>query len=199
MTEQSTQNQGDPGNKPDGTNPPPSTSLDSLLSNLDESARNAILGEVRNARSDAARYRTELRGIQDKAQKYDALVAEQQSAEQKAQEAQRRAEEKATAAVQRAVGAEIKAAAHGFADPADAVHFLDSAQYVDEKGDIDTRRIADDLNALLTSKPHLKRAVEGTRQPRPDASVSAGNNGNSAASDPALKLQAFFANQLGRG
>lgn len=177
-------------------------SLESLLSGLDDTARAAVLGEVRTARSDAARYRTDLRTAQDKAGKYDALVAEQQNAEQRAQTAQKAAEDRANAATGRAVRSEIKAlAADGFADPDDAALYLDLPTYIDATGEIDGTRIATDLAAVLARKPHLaKGKTETTRQaaPKPDPTQAAGANGQTAPINGAAELQAFFAAQLGR-
>lgn len=180
---------------------PEPKSLESLLSGLDDTARAAVLGEVRTARSDAARYRTDLRTAQEKAGKYDTLVAEQQNAEQRAQAAQKAAEDRANAATGRAVRSEIKAlAADGFADPDDAALYLDLASYTNDAGDIDSAGIASDLAVVLARKPHLaKGKTETTRQaPKPDPTQAAGANGQTAPINGAAELQAFFAAQLGR-
>jgi hypothetical protein len=57
----------------------------------------------------------------------------------------------------RIVRSEIKAAAAGkFADPSDALAFIDSAQFeVDDNGDVDEGEIKDAIEELLTRKPHL--------------------------------------------
>jgi hypothetical protein len=69
-------------------------------------------------------------------------------------EAAREATLKANARILRS---EIKAAAAGkFADPADALAFIDAAQFeVDENGDVDAGEISDAIEELLTRKPHL--------------------------------------------
>lgn len=59
----------------------------------------------------------------------------------------------------RIVKSEIKAAAANlFADPTDAVKFLDLDDYeVDEDGNVDEKAIARDLKSLLRDKPHLAK------------------------------------------
>ncbi|MGW4986321.1 hypothetical protein ACWEQ3_01540 [Streptomyces mirabilis] len=65
--------------------------------------------------------------------------------------------EATTKANARIVRSEIKAAAAGkFADPADALAFIDPAKFeVDDNGDIDEEEIKDAIEELLTRKPHL--------------------------------------------
>jgi hypothetical protein len=59
----------------------------------------------------------------------------------------------------RIVNAEIRAlAADKFADPRDAVKFLNAGDYdVDEDGEVDSRSIERDLSDLLREKPHLAK------------------------------------------
>lgn len=77
-------------------------------------------------------------------------------------------------ATQRAVRAEVRAAAGEFADPEDAAAFLDLARYADDSGEIDTEAITSDLADLLERKPHLRRqapaAPEPPKAPKPDPS-----------------------------
>jgi len=79
-----------------------------------------------------------------------------------------------TKANTRILRAEVRAAAAGrFADPADALAFLDLAQFdVDEDGAVDGDEIRTALDDLLARKPHLA-AQGGTRTPRPDRSQGA--------------------------
>jgi hypothetical protein len=74
----------------------------------------------------------------------------------------------------RILGAEIRAAAAGrFADPADAIAFLDLEQFdVDEDGQTDPDEIRAALDELLRRKPHLA-AQGGKRTPQPDRSQGA--------------------------
>ena len=68
----------------------------------------------------------------------------------------------------RIVSAEIRAqAAKDFADPEDAVRFLDLSDYeVDEDGEVNARDIERDLKDLLRRKPHLgKRGREPGFEP----------------------------------
>lgn len=71
----------------------------------------------------------------------------------------------------RIVKAELKAAAAGkFADPADALYFLDPDDFeVDDDGNVDEDEIAAAVTDLLTRKPHLA-AQGGPRKPQPDRS-----------------------------
>src|SRR5690606_24279189 len=70
------------------------------------------------------------------------------------------AEQRVQALTERAVRAEVRAvAAADFADPADAVAFLDLSAYVDDDGEIDSDRIKADLADLLERKPHLAKAA----------------------------------------
>lgn len=78
----------------------------------------------------------------------------------------------------RIVRAEIRAlAANRFADPADAVVFLDPADFdVDADGEVDRDDIASALDALLAKKPHLGKPDQ-QRPPRPDPSQGASDGG----------------------
>lgn len=70
----------------------------------------------------------------------------------------RQAEQAATAkANARIVRAEVRAAAAGkLADPADALRFLDLAQFeVDDEGDLDADEIAEAIDGLIQAKPYL--------------------------------------------
>ncbi|MFF8942837.1 hypothetical protein ACF1A5_11310 [Streptomyces sp. NPDC014864] len=62
-----------------------------------------------------------------------------------------------TKANTRILRSEIKAAAAGkFADPADALAFLDTSKFeVGEDGEVDAGEISDAIEELLTRKPHL--------------------------------------------
>lgn len=79
----------------------------------------------------------------------------------------------------RVVRAEIRALGAGrFADPADAVIFLDADTFaVDEEGNVDADAIRAAIDDLLTRKPHLAvpddAARGGSRAPRPDRSQGA--------------------------
>lgn len=88
------------------------------------------------------------------------------------------AEKKASEAIARAVRAEVKALADGFADRDDAVLNLgDLAQYIKD-GDVDTASIEATLTEVLTRKPHLAKtaAVPPVRQPAPDPSQGRGGD-----------------------
>ncbi|MFC4494073.1 hypothetical protein ACFPA8_07995 [Streptomyces ovatisporus] len=73
-------------------------------------------------------------------------------------EAAREATAKANA---RILKSELRAAATGkLADPADVHAFIDASKFeVDENGDVDAEEIADAIESLLTSKPHLAAAT----------------------------------------
>lgn len=79
-----------------------------------------------------------------------------------------------TKANTRILRAEVRAAAAGrFADPEDAVAFLDLSQFdVDEDGAVDGDEIRAALDDVLARKPHLA-ARGGIRTPLPDRSQGA--------------------------
>lgn len=105
-----------------------------------------------------------------KAKRLDELEAANQSEGQKAAARAEAAEAAVTALRRRAVDAEIRAAATGWADPSDAPRYLDDRdRYVNEAGEIDTAAIGVDLADVLTARPHLARQ-DGPRRPAPDPS-----------------------------
>lgn len=96
--------------------------------------------------------------------------AAQQTEAEKAAARAAAAEAAVTALRRRAVDAEIRAAATGWADPSDAPRYLDDRdRYVNESGEIDTAAIDTDLAAVLAQRPHLARQ-DGPRRPVPDPS-----------------------------
>ena len=95
-----------------------------------------------------------------------------------------RLEAAAKAATARAVKAEVRAAAAEFADPEDAVAFLDLAKYTDGDGEIDAEAISADLEALLERKPHLRRAAaEPPKKPVPKPDPGQGSRTPTAPTD----------------
>lgn len=77
----------------------------------------------------------------------------------------------------RIVRAEVRSLATAtFADPDDAVHFLNLEDYeVDEDGNVDTEEIEKDLKTLLSKKPHLaKKAGEGDDGERQETNFDGG-------------------------
>ncbi|MFD6070311.1 hypothetical protein [Amycolatopsis lurida] len=115
-----------------------------------------------------------------KAAKLDAIEAEQQTDAEKAAKRAESAEKQLTVLRRRAVDAEIRAAATGWADPTDAPRYLDDRdRYVSADGEIDTATIAADLAAVLLARPHLARTGEpaGPRRPAPDPSQGARQSG----------------------
>ncbi|MER6665721.1 hypothetical protein ABT256_14355 [Amycolatopsis japonica] len=115
-----------------------------------------------------------------KAAKLDAIEAEQQTDAEKAAKRAEVAEKQLTVLRRRAVDAEIRAAASGWADPTDAPRYLDDRdRYVSTDGEFDTTAIAADLAAVLLARPHLARTGEpaGPRRPAPDPSQGARQSG----------------------
>jgi hypothetical protein len=106
----------------------------------------------------------------DKAKRLDELEAAQQTEAEKAVARAAAAEQQVAALRRRAVDAEIRAAATGWAAPADAPRYLDDRdRYVTDTGEIDTAAITTDLAAVLAERPHLARQ-DGPRRPAPDPS-----------------------------
>lgn len=90
------------------------------------------------------------------------------------------AEKAVAAATARAVRAEVRALADGYADREDAVVMLGDLARFSTNGDIDTAAIQAELAAVLERKPHLK-ATPAPRGPAPDPSQ--GRGGNSQPTD----------------
>lgn len=96
------------------------------------------------------------------------------------------AEKAAAAATARAIRAEIKALAEGFADRSDAVLYLgadgDLTRFVGADGEVDAEAIDDALADVLKRKPHLAKPAEkptepaGHKRPAPDASQGRGGD-----------------------
>lgn len=110
-----------------------------------------------------------------KLSEYDKVLESQKTAEQKAQDALAAAEKRAGSLIQRAVKAEIKALADGFADPEDAVAFLSDKNYA-SGDDVDTASIKTDLADLLARKPHLGKSP-ANRVPAPNPAQGASGGG----------------------
>jgi hypothetical protein len=113
----------------------------------------------------------------DKARKLDDLEAAQQTETEKAAARATVAEQQLTALRHRAIDAEIRAAATGWADPTDAPCYLDDRErYLREDGVIDTEAITADLAGVLLARPHLAR-VDGPRRPAPDPAQGSRQSG----------------------
>jgi hypothetical protein len=92
----------------------------------------------------------------------------------------------------RIINAEIRAlAAERFADPRDAVKFLDAGEYdVDEDGEVDSRSIERDLSELLREKPHLAKV---SRRVDFEGGARGGTSGKP------LSMNEIIRNAAGRG
>lgn len=105
------------------------------------------------------------------------------SDEQKQAERIEQLEASARAAETRALKAEIRAQAGDFADLSDALLNIESAGELSrfvKDGDIDTDAIKAELDKLLETKPHLKKATPQDPQrgtPKPDPSQGSGRGG----------------------
>ncbi|MGZ4518963.1 MAG: hypothetical protein ACXVXP_02950 [Mycobacteriaceae bacterium] len=157
---------------------------------------------VQNLRSDKERLQSRPVLTDEAKQKlaeYDRLAEASKSELDKAQEAAQTNAQRAQALLNRAVNAEIRALASGFADPEDAAAFLSGKQYADDNGDIDTAAIKADLADLLTRKPHLAAldAGGGRRAPRPDPTQASGANG-AAPTSPATEFASILQGQLNK-
>jgi hypothetical protein len=122
------------------------TEGEKALGDAGKKALDAMKTERNAAKRELADAKAKLQAIED-AQKTDL---------EKAQAAATAAEAKAKELRDRALRAEIRAAADAFADPGDAPLFLDLAKYAD--GEIDVDQLKADLKAVLEAKPHLAKA-----------------------------------------
>ncbi|WP_051386165.1 hypothetical protein [Actinokineospora inagensis] len=153
-----------PADPPAQTDPTGATPPDYQA--LYEQAQSKLTAAERSARDARA-----------KAKQWDDAQAAQQSDLDRVTARASAAEEQVTALRRRAVQAEIRAAASGWADPSDAPRFLDDhARYLGEDGQIDTAAIAADVAAELERRPHLARQ-DGPRRPAPDPSQGARQTG----------------------
>lgn len=113
------------------------------------------------------------------------IEAAQQTEQEKLTAAKEAAEKTAAQATARAVTAEVRALADGFADRDDAVLMLgDLSRFANPDGEIDTAAIKSALGDVLSRKPHLAaKAAEptGPRNPAPDPSQ--GRGGTAGATD----------------
>lgn len=151
-------------------------SYKALVAKLRDEVKAAKSDHVPQDEKDAATIAALKRQIKDAepiVKKWQEMEEASKSELEKAQAAAAKAAERATGFVKRAVIAEIKAAATGFADPSDAVAFLaqDAAKYAGDDGEIDTKAITADVKALLESKPHLA-GTAGPRAPLPDPTLT---------------------------
>lgn len=140
----------------------------------DRPAKTALIAE-RQARKNAEAEAKRLR---------DELAATTKTAEEQAIDAAKREAraEVLTVANQKVLRAEIKAAATGrFADPADALAFIDLTSFeIGDDGEIDLEAVDNAVTTLLAKKPHLaapaarfQGAGDGgaAQPPRPEPSI----------------------------
>ncbi|MBN1174002.1 MAG: DUF4355 domain-containing protein [Micromonosporaceae bacterium] len=135
--------------------------------------------------------------LKAKAAELDQIKADQQTEAERLAADRDAALQRADAAVTRAVRAEVKALADGFADRDDAVLNLgDLGRYVTD-GEVDTEAIGVALAEVLHRKPHLARpAAAGPRTPAPDQSQ--GRGGTTTAADYRQADEAAYATELAR-
>jgi len=127
-------------------------------------------------KSTIAALRRDLKASEPKVAEYDRLTEASKTAEERAQGLAAAAEARASKLLNRAVSAEAKAAATGFADPDDAAAFLDLSKYATSDGDVDTEALKSDLAELLVRKPHLGKAT-GSRLPAPNPAQGSSASG----------------------
>ena len=131
---------------------------------LGEAGKKAI-AEERAARKAAEKERADL------AARLKEFEDRDKSDLDKAVERATAAEQKVQAATARAVRAEVRALADGFADREDAVLNLgDLTKYAGKDGEVDADAITAELAKVLERKPHLARANGSPRSPAPDPS-----------------------------
>ncbi|MER6487623.1 hypothetical protein ABT264_29210 [Streptomyces virginiae] len=94
----------------------------------------------------------------EQARRLQALEDRDKTEVQRASERAEAAEKRAAAMAQRTVRAEVRAlAAATFADPSDAAAFLDPSDFMDDDGDVDSKKLERALADLLKRKPHLAK------------------------------------------
>lgn len=132
----------------------------------------------------------------DAAEELAKIKASQQTDAEKITARAEAAEKQAVALRDRALKAEIKAAADGFADPADAALFLDLSKYSGDEIDLDAIKV--DLAEVLKAKPHLAKAsanpdlLQGARggDPKPvDYATADADTWKAKATELGLKVR----------
>lgn len=176
----------DPEPAPDPTDDPepepdPEPEGSDKLGDAGKKALDRMKAERAEAKRLAAAEKKRADELARKVQEFeDAQKSELDKATAKAE----RLEAAAKAATARAVKAEVRAAAAEFADPEDAVAFLDLAKYTDGDGEIDAEAISADLTDLLERKPHLRRAAaEPPKKPAPKPDPGQGSRGTPPPTD----------------
>lgn len=160
----------------------------------------AALEQERKARRDADRALREANRIQrDLERQLRDFQDRDKSDTEKAVARAEGAENRVQGLITRAVRAEVRALAVAFADPEDAIAFLDLAVYTDPDGEIDAERIQADLADLLERKPHLaKKSVpaepDKRRSPAPDRTQASSANASRSTS-PEETFEAFLKSQ----
>ncbi|MFC3986443.1 hypothetical protein [Streptosporangium jomthongense] len=174
----------------------PATETSESSASLGEAGKRALERE-RKARYEASRALREAQNQLKKFQDRDKSDLERATARAEG------AESRIQGLVTKAVRAEVRALASSqFADPADAVAFLDLSSYADEDGEIDAERIQADLAELLERKPHLaKKAPQPepeARRPAPDRTQASSANAQ-RSSTPADEFAGFIQSRLAKG
>ena len=121
-------------------------------------------------------------------QAVDAAVAPLHQAEQDRQTRE---------AAQRIVSAVEKAAAGVLHDPTDATSGIDLTAVVDDNGNPDAAKITEQINDLLTRKPHLGRPSFGGRFGVQDGSLGGGHPGGQSEADRVKALVAEMQSSTG--
>jgi hypothetical protein len=167
-------------------NPEPPDPTPEPAKDLGDAGKKAI-AEERAARKAAEKERTEL------AVRLKEFEDRDKSELEKANERATAAEQRIQAATARAVRAEVRALADGFADREDAVLNLgDLTKYAGKDGEVDADAITAELSKVLERKPHLARTNGTPRTPAPDPS-----QGARGATPPDLDAQIAAAQKAG--
>jgi len=102
---------------------------------------------------------------------------------QKAQDAAKQYEDRMVEVLSTAVRAEVRSRAAGFVNADVPFAFLDISEFLDDKGEIDTKKIDSSLASLLTDHPELAKPV-GRGVPAPNQAV-----GSSGAGEPDIEAR----------
>lgn len=139
-------------------------------------------GDDTDWRAEARKWEKRAKANADKAKRLDEIEAANKSdAERLAAERDQHAE-RATKAIQRAIRAEVRAAAGTlrFRDPADALRLLDVDDLVDDDGEVDDDAVMSKLRKIAKDKPYL---IADDQAPARSGGDMSGGGGK--GSDPA--------------
>lgn len=164
----------EPGGDPAPNQDPPESQTHPWGDDFEPEKAWKLIQNLRSEKKELSKREVLTDDARTKLAEYDAIMAATKTDLERMEDALAVEKARAEALRATAVTSKVEAiAAKTFADPSDAVAFLDPKKYVSDKGEIDTDSIAADLADLLGRKPHLGRTEIGEPKPYPGQGASA--------------------------